>query len=148
MKVANIIKHNVCIIWATEWPNINPIRQTLKRKAQLSSILKIASLKPKIWPRMTIRRRNTKKMQNAKKKTCQKRHQKIAPKFVQKHTDISKQKKEIWKKMQNARKQAKRGTRNCTKNWAKKGSKYEPIIGPEWWPIRKRFMPKQAPKIV
>ena len=29
------------------------------------------------------------------KKPCQKRHQKIAPKFVQKHTDISKQKKEI-----------------------------------------------------
>jgi hypothetical protein len=29
--------------------------------------------------------------------------------------------------MQNAIKHAKRGT----KNWAKKGSKYEPIIGPE-----------------
>ena len=32
------------------------------------------------------------------KKTCQKRHQKIAPKFVQKHTDISKQKKKSEKR--------------------------------------------------
>lgn len=41
------------------------------------------------------KKKKYKKKQNAKKKTCQKRHQKIAPKFVQKHTDISKQKKEI-----------------------------------------------------
>jgi len=57
--------------------------------------IKEASLKPKNMAKNDYKKKKYKKDAKCKKKTCQKRHQKIAPKFVQKHTDISKQKKEI-----------------------------------------------------
>ena len=40
------------------------------------------------------------------KKTCQKRHQKIAPKFVQKHTDIRKKSEKRCKMQENKPKEA------------------------------------------
>jgi hypothetical protein len=57
--------------------------------------IKDSESQAKNMARNDYKKKKYKKDAKCKKKTCQKRHQKIAPKFVQKHTDISKQKKEI-----------------------------------------------------
>ena len=70
---------------------------------------------------MTIRRRNTKKMQNAKNhanRGTRKSHQNLC----KKQTDISNRRKKSEKKMQNAKrkkKHAKRGTRKLHQNLCK-----------------------------